>query len=75
VIGDFRAAAEEFRADPKGLVVDYTELPDAVWNRICPRFGISPCHGDVQRVREIAPYDAKNPRLLFDRSRESEALF
>jgi hypothetical protein len=75
VIGDFCAAAQGHRGDPKGLFVDYTELPDAVWNRICPHFGISPCDADVQRMREIAQYDAKNPRLLFDKSRESGALF
>jgi hypothetical protein len=75
VIGDLLAAAQGFRGEPDGLFVDYTELPDAVWDRVCPHFGISPSDVNVQRMRAIAQYDAKNPRLLFDKSRESEALF
>lgn len=74
VIGDFLAAAQTFQSDPKGLFVDYTELPDAVWNRICLHFGISPCEEDVQRMRDIAQYDAKNPRHLFGKSKDSAAL-
>jgi hypothetical protein len=54
VIGDFLGAAQALRSDPKGLFVNYTELPDAVWNRICPHFGISPCDEDVQRMRALA---------------------
>jgi hypothetical protein len=68
------AAAQRFRGESEGLFVDYTELPDAVWNRVCPHFGISPSDADVQRMREIARYDTKNPTLLFDTSREAETL-
>jgi hypothetical protein len=70
VVGDLLAAAQGFRGEPEGLFVDYTELLDEVWNRVCPHSGISPSDADVQRMREVAQYDAKNPTLLFDKSRD-----
>jgi hypothetical protein len=73
VIGDYLEAARAFRSDPMGLFVDYTELPDAVWNRVCPHFGISLSEEDAQRMRDIAQYDAKNPRLFFDSSKDPAA--
>jgi hypothetical protein len=36
---------------------------------------ISPSDADVQRMRELARYDTKNPSLLFDKSREPQAVF
>jgi hypothetical protein len=65
VIAGFLAAAESFRDDPKGLLVDYSELPGAMWNRIATHFGISLGEADVARMREAAQYDSKNPGTAF----------
>jgi hypothetical protein len=59
-----RAAAEHF-ALGGGLLADYRELPDAVWTRILPHFGIAP--GDVDRaaMTDAARYHAKAPYTTF----------
>jgi hypothetical protein len=65
VITGFLAAAEAFRGDPQGLFVDYSELPDAMWNRVAPHFGLSLSGDDIARMREVARYDSKNPAIAF----------
>lgn len=48
------------------LIVDYRELPEALWTRIAPAIGIAPEPGDIARLREAARYHAKAPgRRLF----------
>jgi hypothetical protein len=65
VIAGFLAAAEAFRDDPKGLFVDYSELPGAMWSRIASHFGIFLSDNDVARMRESAQYDSKNPGIPY----------
>jgi hypothetical protein len=49
------AAAEDM------MIVDYRELPDAVWTRIAPAIGLAPDAGDIARLGEEARYYAKDP--------------
>jgi len=69
-IAAFLAAAEPFRDDPKGLFVDYSELPGAMWSRVADHFGLVLSEADVERMREAAQYDAKNPGVPFLDGRE-----
>jgi hypothetical protein len=67
VIAGFLTAAEAFRDDPKGLFVDYSELPGATWSRIAIHFGISLSEADAERMQEASQYDSKNPGIFFER--------
>jgi hypothetical protein len=57
------AAVEEARATPPGrfLAVPYTRLPDAVWERIAPHFGIALSPEDRAVMQAEARYSAKSP--------------
>jgi hypothetical protein len=47
-------------------VIDYRELPDAIWTRLAPAIGLAPDATDIARLREEARYNAKDPgRRLF----------
>jgi hypothetical protein len=48
-------------ASPAALVLDYRDLPQAVWTEAAPRFGLKLEAGDVERMADEARYDAKNP--------------
>jgi hypothetical protein len=54
VIGDFLDAARRFPSGGKGLFVNYAELPEAVWSRVCPHFGIDLGEVELERMRAIA---------------------
>jgi hypothetical protein len=66
VIAGFLAAAEPFLDDRKGMFVNYSELPGAVWDRIATHFGLALTNSDVERMREAAQYDSKNPGIPFE---------
>ena len=70
----YRAALEH--RDERALIVDYADLPDAVFSRILPAFGLDCDAAGLARMREVAGFDAKNPQLLFSpdgEAREREA--
>jgi hypothetical protein len=48
-----------------GLLVSYSELPDAVARRILPHFGIAPSAGDLAAMALAATADAKSPGQSF----------
>jgi hypothetical protein len=43
----------------EALLLDYAELPEAVWSRVAPFLGIDLTPADVTRMRQEARYDAK----------------
>lgn len=55
-----------------GMAVDYTELPDVVWTRVAEHFGIAWTEADVEKMREVVPYHAKNPSFYFEGDKESK---
>lgn len=58
-----QAAATEGK---RMLVVDYRELPDAVWSRMAPHIGLRLDESDVARMRAEARFSAKSSeRRLF----------
>jgi hypothetical protein len=54
-------AASEF-AD-SALLLDYTELPEAVWERVAPALGIALEPADIARMQELARFEAKDAAL------------
>ena len=58
-------AVLEHRAAPAGLLVDYRELPDALWTRIMPHFGVTCDAYDRALMAKTAVHDAKTPVLMF----------
>jgi hypothetical protein len=46
-----------------GIPVNYNELPDALWDRLAPVFGLG--EADTPKLRDIAAFDAKQPAMWF----------
>ena len=65
VIAGFLRAADAFRGDPRGLFVDYAQLPDAVWGPVASHFGVQFGEGERMRMQEAARFDSKNPGQFF----------
>ena len=65
VLGAFCRAALEANAAGGGLLVNYDALPDALWSRILPHFGIEPSEGERTTMAAAARLDAKAPWLAF----------
>lgn len=55
-----------------GLLVHYDELPDAVFTRILPHFGIDPSPDDRARIAAAALRDAKSPHAAFSADGEGK---
>lgn len=58
-------AAVENYAEGGGLLVNHTELPDAVFTRILPHFGVTPSVEDRALMRQAGARDAKAPSEIF----------
>jgi hypothetical protein len=50
----------------RGLLINYSQLPDAVWSLLAGHFGVDFPEEDLNRLREAARYDAKTPGLTFE---------
>jgi len=49
----------EAAAEAHCPVVDYDDLPAAVWSRVAPHFGIEPDATDIERMRQESRFSAK----------------
>jgi len=72
VLEGFMTAALNFRDDPKGIFVDYGELPGAIGGRIAKHFGLELTAEDEARVEAATRLDAKNPHLEFTGDHEEK---
>ncbi|PYJ10002.1 MAG: sulfotransferase family protein [Verrucomicrobia bacterium] len=57
------AALNQLRSG--GRVVNYRELPDAVWTSLPEYFNLDWTEEDLDRMRHVTQFDAKNPSLFF----------
>jgi hypothetical protein len=57
-----------------GLLVNYTQLPEAVWRDIAAHFGIDFSAGEIEAMRNIASFHAKHPRAKFAPDAERKRL-
>jgi hypothetical protein len=56
------AMLEAAGTDPAGrLCVDYANLPDAVWQRVAPHFGLDTDAAAIARMIDESRFDAKDP--------------
>jgi hypothetical protein len=49
-----------------GLMINYEQLPDAVWTAVADFFGIEVSDFDMEAFRRVTKLDAKNPSLMFE---------
>lgn len=62
-------AALEFYVPGEALMVNYRQLPGAVWGSVLPFFGVA-CRGeDIDLMRAASRLDAKNPAKNFEDDR------
>jgi hypothetical protein len=68
----FQHAAAAF-PDPRGMLVNYRQLPEALWGGIARHFNLSFGPEEIATFREAARFDAKQPDRLFtaDSSRKA----
>jgi hypothetical protein len=52
--------------DERGMLVNYTQLPGAVWGGIARHFGVGFSPDEFARTREVALYHAKRPGEKFE---------
>jgi hypothetical protein len=65
VLGSICEAALRHHQTSPGLMVDYRQLPDAMWTEIASFFGASVPVTDLEAYKRAATRDAKNPVLQF----------
>jgi hypothetical protein len=65
VLARIAAAAVGHYGSGGGLLVNYRELPDAVWTKILPHFGIACSDGERDIMRGAARQDVKSPAYAF----------
>ena len=58
-------AAETACGSGGGLVVNYDELPAALWTRVLPHFGVNPSAVEMEAMAAVARRDAKEPASPF----------
>jgi hypothetical protein len=58
--------------DDRGLLVPYTELPDAVCGAVASHFGLEFSEPEIARMHEVAGYHAKFPRSRFEADGETK---
>ncbi len=59
------AAALEMSASSNPLLINYSQLPEAVWTKLTSFCGTSLFDGDVKRMQEVLRRSAKDPGKLF----------
>ena len=57
---------------PGGMLVEYRELPDAVWRRLPAHFGLAFTDADIDRMKSAAVFDAKQPSRRFEADTETK---
>jgi hypothetical protein len=66
----YRSALDHL--DERPLVLDYRRLPGAVVESILPAFGLECDEADLERMRAVAGFDAKNPHLFHSPDAEAK---
>lgn len=59
-------AALQYHQSSAGMMINYDQLPDAVWTGVADFFGVEVSDADMETFRRVAKVDAKNPFLGFE---------
>ena len=74
VLASLLESARAFAGDPKGVFVDYRELPRAVYHRIAPHFGLELDRREQELMEETSQFDAKRPSFEYRDDTESKQI-
>ena len=66
VLGSICEAALRHHQSSPGLMVNYRQLPNAMWTEVTKFFGVDVSVTDLEAFRRAATRDAKNPLLEFE---------
>jgi hypothetical protein len=66
VLSGFCRTALSHCEDPKGLFLNYNQLPEAVWTVAKRHFGLSLDEEEAARMRSAVKFDSKNPSRPFE---------
>lgn len=69
VVADQLAAALEMSASSRALLINYSQLPEAVWTKLTTFCGTTLHDGDVERMQEALMRSAKDPGKPFSDDR------
>jgi hypothetical protein len=67
VLAAFCESALRHAGRGRSAFVDYTSLPDAVFSRVLPHFGLAPSDDELQALRDAARRDSKDASASFAR--------
>lgn len=59
------AALEAVQNSERGLLINYSQLPGAVWTELPAHFGFSLSEADKEKLRAASQRDAKQPQAIF----------
>ncbi len=65
VIGSFCRRGLSVRDEPKGMFIDYRQLPEAAIGRLAEHFGLGASPEELELMRRAGMRDAKNPASEF----------
>ena len=65
LLAAFCSGALNFAGDPKGLFINYTQLPAAI-GRIVQHFGVDFTPEEIEQMLATTQFDAKSPRMFFE---------
>ena len=74
VLARICAPIAQQHAQGGGLLVNYRDLPQALWTDILPHFGVAASAAELAAMAEQAKFDAKTPGLAFAPDSEARQL-
>jgi hypothetical protein len=72
ILGRICGAVLRDCAPGRALLVNYRQLPAALWTEILPHFGVAVSEADREAMAGAARYDAKSPKIPFARDRAAK---
>jgi len=65
VLAGFLRSALDHRDDPKGLFLNYRDLPEAIWGSVAKHFRIEFSSEELALLRQAVQFSAKAPQMAF----------
>lgn len=72
ILGLLTEAAVQHARAGGGLLVHYSQLPELVWGGIQEHFGVAFSAAEIDRFRQVAAFDAKQPQRRFTSDSEAK---
>ena len=65
VLAGFLRSALDHRDDPKGLFLNYRDLPEAIWGSVAEHFDLAFSDDELALLRQAVQFSAKLPQMSF----------